>query len=1026
MQNYIRNILQCSFLLICLFISSQHSLADDTLVNDNGQVQLPLTIYNQLVNQANQDPRPAPAGYAIGNAEVSVIITDRDDRSTAQVEATVMIEVFEDQWTLIPVLASGTALNSVTVDEQPVQLVQGPDGLSWSTASAGTVTMRLNYGLDAQRSNAGYVLPVPVPRAAATGMSVTFPGTGLDLAVVPAADINTVEQNNLTLTTASIPSTGAVMVSWRAPANRPYVISRAHYEGVLQDQSLLWNATFSIEVFEGELTTLPIMPASITLSELRVDDHPATVLEQDGHFATVIQGGGVHTVTAQFYIPVMTDSGPPSARLSIPKVPVSQFDLTLPGRKELSVSSNANISSNELDDYTRATVFVPMSDQVTFSWVEAVPEHLRTEVRANASVYHALHAEEGVLHARALVAYEITHGETNQLLLDIPAVAQVNSIFSASGAISDWAVEVTPGSNRKHISVFLDRAIRGEFVLEVSYEYLTGTVSEQSQAIVVPLLAAAEVHRQRGMIALLSGAELVLTPVEEQGVSRVGENQLPAFVRNDLDMSVAHTYKYTDPMSLLSVKPTIPERQQGKFDAQVDTLISIGEVTLTGSASVAVNVKSGSIMELLLQLPGEINVLGVSGPSIRSHDVSGGTDHQQVHLEFTQEMQGQFKLEVNYERIMGDDAGSMEVPTVLVADAEVQHGKIAIEALTAVEVQPNVEEQLSSLEINELPRQLVLKTTNPILLAYKYAQPPFRLSLNVTHHREIDVQVANIEKAEYQTLFTRDGLAVTTANFIVRNSRRQFLRLNLPADATIWSVMVNGQPEKPAHSGAGNAGENGRVLIKMINSADGFPVKIVYASPVDPFGSLGRISSSLIRPDMVVTHTYWDVFLPTGNNYQQPQSNMQLVSNGISVNPAALQRHSEDLNINLHNQPLPVSVPTQGIHFAFEKLYANQAPEDPQFTIRYASMQTGRMGGLISLLAVVLIWAGIIALGSQRFRLPKYLAVTLIGLGASLLVVAIGPVGSSPATPSLLALSIAVGVAGWLTVGYWKQRKVSL
>ncbi len=1022
MQTSLLSFSKCICLLVLLLISSA-VLSTQVLPDGNGQVQIPLSVYDQLINQANQDPRPAPAGYAIGNAEINVTVSDRDDRSTAQVEATIMIEVFEDQWTLVPVLSSGTALSSVEVDGQAVQLVQGPDGLSWSTATAGTVTMHLQYGLDAQRSTAGYVLPVPVPRAAATRMNVTLPSTSLDLAVVPAADINTEERNDLTITTASIPSTSAVMISWRAFGNRPYVISRALYQGALQGDSLVWDAAFSVEIFEGELITLPVMPASITLSDLRIDDQPATVLEQDGYFATVVQGRGAHTVTAQFHIPVNTDSGPPSALLAIPKVPVSQFDLILPGRKELSVSPNANISSNELNDQTQTTVYVPMSDRVTFSWVEAVPEHLRTEVRANASIYHALHAEEGVLHARALVAYEITHGETNQLSLELPADAQVNSITSATGAISDWAVETNQETSRKHISIFLDRAVRGKFLLDVGYEYLTGVIPAETHAIQVPLLAATEVHRQRGMIALLSGSELVLTPVEEHGISRVGENQLPAFVRNDLSMSVAHTYKYTDPMSLLTVMPTVPERQQGKFDAQVDTLISIGEVTLAGSATIAVSVKSGAIMELLLQLPEDINVLDVTGPSIRSHQIVAGNDVQQIQLEFTQEMQGQFKLEVNYERIMTAGATGTEVPTILVADAEVEHGRIAIEALTAVEVQAGVTEQLSNLEINELPRQLVLKTTNPILLAYKYAQPPFKLALNVTHHQEIDVQVASIEKAHYETLFTRDGLAVTTANFMVRNSRRQFLRLNLPSDSTIWSVTVNGQPEKPAHSGPSENSQDKQVLIKMINSADGFPVKIVYATPVDPLGSLGKISSRLIRPDMVVTHTYWDIFLPAGINYKQPHSNMQIVSQATPVNPMEFRRSSEDLNGNLNTQPLQITVPTQGIHFAFEKLYANQAPQDPQFTIRYASLEAGRMGGALSAIAVLLIWIGIIALGSRRLHLPKSVAVGLVLLGATLLIVSIGPVGSSIALPSSLALIVALGLGGWLAVSHWKQRK---
>ena len=63
-------------------------------------------------------------------------------------------------------------------------------------------------------------------------------------------------------------------------------------------------------------------------------------------------------------------------------------------------------------------------------------------------------------------------------------------------------------------------------------------------------------------------------------------------------------------------------------------------------------------------------------------------------------------------------------------------------------------------------------------MAYKYvrAEPAPQLDLAVTRHDVIDVQEATIDEATYTTLYTKDGLAVTTARFFVRNSREQFLR----------------------------------------------------------------------------------------------------------------------------------------------------------------------------------------------------------------------------------------------------------
>ncbi len=1003
--------------ITCIGLVSAAHAATDT---GSGEVRVPLATYRQLVEQASQDTRPAPAAYAIGVSNIDVTVVDDDKRTTARVNVSLNIETFEDQWTLVPVLPPGAALSDARVDGKPVQLVQGPDGLAWSTNKSGTVTMQLRYGLDARRSDAGYTLPLPIPSAAATNLRLRYPGTGVDLAIIPAADVQSRESGNATLFTARIPSTSSVLITWRSVTQRAYAVSRARYSGEIQGQALNWNAEFDVEIFEGELVNLPLMPSSVTLGELSVDGEKATVIEEQGQFVTVIKGRGMHVVSVTFQVPVITQNGPPRATLLVPRVPVSRFQLSLPGNKEVTVNPGANVVLTREEDATVATVFVPMSESVTFSWVDAVPEDVRAQVRANATLYHTVYAEEGVLHVRALVVYEINRGETNLLALQVPGDAQVTSVKAPSGGVSDWTETAEDGENYKTISVFLDRAVKGEFVLDVAYEYLLGGGARTLEPVSVPLLAAADVRRQRGMVALLAGPELTLQPITEDRMSRVGENQLPAFVRNLLTMRVAHTYKYTERSPELVVKAVAPERKQGKFDARVDTLISIGDVTMKGSSTVEVNVKSGAILALALRLPREVNVLGVTGPSIRTYEVRSGDDHQAIGIDFTQEMDGQFRLEVTYERIMGDGEPESPVPTVGVVDAEVEHGRIAVEALSAVEVQATATEQLSSLDVNELPRQLVLKTTNPILLAYKYvnAEPPYRLALKITRHREIDVQVATIEKAHYSTLYTRDGLAVSTARFLVRNSRRQFLRLELPPESQIWSVFVDGKAEKPAETVASEGGS--AVLIKMKNSATGFPVEIIYATRVASMGFMGTVYGRLPTPDMVVTRTRWDVYLPVGPSYRKPDSTLDPVVNGRLVNGEAIggdaMARARSAGRAGLGEPLRLSVPSQGIQFAFEKLYANQSPRAATFSLAYASAQGNRLGLALSLLGVVLLWLAIVAIGGRRVPLPRSAALGVLVAGVGMLLAATGYLGASLTPAAALAMVIAAGLGIWLGV----------
>jgi hypothetical protein len=1009
-----------TFLLTVMMCIGLTGVVHGATDSESGEVRVPLETYRQLVEQANRDARPAPAAYAIGVSLIDVAIVDDDKRTTAAVSVKFNIETFEDEWTLVPVLSSGAALGDATVNGAPVQLVQGPDGLAWSTDKAGIVTMELRYSVDARRSESGFTLPLPVPRAAATNLRLAYPGTGVDLAIIPAADLQSTEGANSTLFVAKIPSTSSVLVTWRSASLQSHAVSRARYTGEIQGHALNWDAEFDVEVFEGELVKLPLMPSTVTLGELRVDGEQATVVEEYGQFVTVVKGRGMHKVSVSFQVPVTTENGPPRASLQVPRVPVSRFQLNLPGKKEVTVNPTANVVTTHEDDATVATVFVPMSETVVFSWVDAVPEDVRTQVRANATLYHAVHAEEGVLHVHGLVVYEINRGETNLLKLQVPRDAQVTSVTSPNGGVSDWTESAGGGATSKTVSVFLDRAVKGEFVLDVAYEHLLGGGERALEPVPVPLLAADDVHRQRGMVALLAGPELTLQPMVEDRMARVGENQLPAFVRNLLTMSVAHTYKYTERSPELVVKAVAPERKQGKFDAQVDTLISIGDVTMKGSATVEINVKSGALLALTLRLPEGVNVLGVTGPSIRNHEVRAGDDSQSINIDFTQEMEGQFRLEVNYERIMGDGDPEPRVPTVSVADAEVEHGRIAVEALSAVEVRATAADQLSSLDVNELPQQLVLKTTNPILLAYKYvhAEPPFRLALKITRHQEIDVQVAAIEKAHYSTLYTRDGLAVNTARFDVRNSRRQFLRLELPPESEIWSVFVDGKAEKPAE--AETAEDGSAVLVKMINSATGFPVEIIYATRVEPMAFMGTLSGRLPTPDMVVTHTRWDVYLPVGPSYRNPDSTLDAVINGRRVNGAvmsgdALARAQKAGGAAL-GEPLRLSVPSQGIHYAFEKLYANQSPQAATFSLGYASADGHRLGLGLGLLGVVLVWFAIVAIGSRRARVPRTAALAILVAGVAMLLVAIGYLGASPAPPATLALVIAMALGIWLAI----------
>ena len=960
-----------------------------------GEVRIPVQRYDELLAV-----RPEAAGrWALSAATASVTVELRQDRPVGVVSVELSLD--SDGPAAVPLLPGGVALTAARAGGSPIALSPGA-ALVYRVDGGGRETLALDYVVDATRSTGGWSLSIPLPPAPSTSLTARLPGD-VEPAVIPASGLRVSRDSGGTQLRAEVPAGAGVQIAWRDGDAEGAGLSRASYRGELSGDAVTWTATFGTF---GRAESLPILPADVALMDLTVDGRDAAIRVVDGWFVTGLTGR--QEVVARFQTPVRRDDGPPGVALRLPRVPVSRFDLVLPGDKAVTATPAASVTRTLKSGRTTASFHTAMTDAVGVTWTEALPEAVAEELRANASLYHAVHADEGVLYLRSFVALEITRGEARQLELDLPPGLLINRVTSDDGAVADWRVQ--EGRSGRVLQVFLDRAVTEDFVYRVEGE--VALARTETPELSVPIPRARGVGRQRGMVALLASKDLTLRPTDETSVNPVGENQLPAFVKQAIELTIAHTFKMAGDDAAIVAQVTEPERADGRFGAQVDTLISLGEVTLDGSASVEIDVKTGSLDNVRLALPPGVNFGGLSAPSLREHKLVDVGGRQFVDVNFTQPLDGRFRLDVRYEQILADAEGELTVPAIAVVGAEVEQGRLAVEALAAVEVSASSVSNLSSVDVSELPRQLVLKTTNPILLAYKYVQadPPWALGLTVTRHRELDVQDATIDRATYRTLVTRDGLAVTTARFVVRNRREQFLRVSLPAGSEVWAASVGGEPSKPALA-EGATDADPEVLIKIINSEQGFPVELVYATPVGALGPFGRVKTVLPQPDMVVTESVLDVFLPDGLRYGRARGNMDLES---SASPANLS----DLGLGESSGALPlkIAVPTTGINYRFSKLYANQGGRAAAVGIPYLSAWGARAAVSGTLLGTVLFWLGLGAAlwpatrsGWRRWLGGAGVGAALAAAGMAWLDVA----STGPVVASAALLLVAGGGAGW-------------
>jgi hypothetical protein len=219
------------------------------------------------------------------------------------------------------------------------------------------------------------------------------------------------------------------------------------------------------------------------------------------------------------------------------------------------------------------------------------------------------------------------------------------------------------------------------------------------------------------------------------------------------------------------------------------------------------------------------------------------------------------------------------------------------------------------------------------------------------------------------------------------------------------------------------------VLIKIINSTRAFDVRLIYATNGDKIGRLGTIEGALPTPDILVTQSRWDVFLPEEMSYGSPSTNMELAQDRSLVSRKEIQGELAGLEeaavVQQAIRPLRISVPTAGVHYAFEKLYANQAGQDAWFRLPYASAGGAVLGQSISLAGTLLFWlgAGLFLVHAERAR--RLAALALATLGLAVLIGAVVVYHVSPTPALLVSVLVLVGAGAYYGRRWMPQWKVA-
>ena len=933
-----------------------------------GSVMVPWEEFQALLeaSKLQADKGKAPKDHAL--TAIELIAQPRD--AALEVIGEFLIYVAESKWVKVPLLPASVPIGETArVDGM---LVREDDVMYLATSEKGRHELELTFPLPIDKKAGGNVVSIPALQASTAVLSLTLPGTDLDVTVTPALSSTREIVKGQTVFRAVLPPGKPVELRWLATPRTRWAFHKAEYAvSVIDKKTADVQLTADLEVFTKDWLRIPIASTQAAVESVTLGGQDAVLDVGKTHVSIVTNAIGRHQLQARLFRSVDRVKGVPALDLFSVGGAITTLAVKLPEpNQEIRVEPGSKAQLTSAADGTTLVAQLPATSSVGIQWTEAVAEEER--VRLYAESAHVIRVAQSVLEATSVIEYEVLRGEVAKLTARVPEDAAVRSVECPN--IREWRRQ--GGS----VVLYLTRPVKQKCMAMIRLERLV----KAWPAEITSLRATPQgVERDRGVVAVEKNEDYELKPTVGAGITRVGAEALPGRAKPLLQGQAAYVFMYVKTPFELKVEADKAEEKAAEIYAHVDMLATVKEGNLRCKAKVALTIYKASVSELRLKLPGDVTVLNVSAASMRSYDITTEGDEQLLKIGLLTRVRKSYSCSVVYERMLGDEP-TVPLPALQVDGAKIESGNVAVRSEANVEIKVASVEGARRVDVAELPAALLGSDSRGLLLAFNYPRRPFGVTLSFKQFQDVEVRPSIVDSANLTTVGTEDGIVITNAEYTIRNKERQFLRLTMPEDAEIWALTVSGRSATPARD------KEGLVLVPLEKSrSEGqnlapFRVQLMYRLQFPELGGHGKLSLTVPQADITTSQLFWSVYLPAKHTYfgfdgnvdwrtegyrlvkassyslkaadvqEQPQQReaqtssvaQQEVYEQAVRNVAVAAERQKALEKELFSQiqrgkagalmPVTIALPTEGKLYRFKKIYPTEAPVPPHINIGYA------------------------------------------------------------------------------------------
>lgn len=479
-------------------------------------------------------------------------------------------------------------------------------------------------------------------------------------------------------------------------------------------------ATFLIHSFQAGQIVLPIPLGTVALSEALLDGEPATLVSRSDksgqHIDAIVSGKGPHTLDVKFAVPAQVNNSVGQFTLPLKVVPSGRVVFRLPADGlDVRVNGSTSVYRRATDNGT-ATIEIPVGNgsPLTVSW--RPPEQqgiVASIVHVDSST--AVVIDDVGISESTQVSVKVPQGAVSDLSFDLPGELRVRQIDGPH--LAGWELNEQDGN--RQLRVFFNPAVTSETSLNLQL-FLDAKQGDAEQTVEIPVIAARNVTRDTGLVAVLAAETFQVRSGQVSGLSQIDSNQKLPLPAVDTSPSASARLAWRFASRPFGLQVILGRRQQESV-ATIQHAIQVSRRKIHMATLMRASLKGVPRPGLTFELAEELLMLKVNATSMSDWYVSesDSTNPRTLTIEFNEPVLGNVEvvLDAQITKFPNDLFVEVAPPFPLEIGKPTSYAGVWFD--NAYAASPDATDGWNAVDPQQVPIELRKQNSKPVQYAFR-------------------------------------------------------------------------------------------------------------------------------------------------------------------------------------------------------------------------------------------------------------------------------------------------------------------